>query len=80
MGLTGTGLGCWPVLMGWGGFVVWLIRLEGRRVENTKGIRGRWNPGREDRGAAKGAREDANAMLAEVRDDIKALIAKGGPK
>jgi hypothetical protein len=29
---------------------------------------------------AKAAREDTNAMLAEIRDDIKALIANVGSK
>jgi hypothetical protein len=70
----------WPILMGFVGFLVWLIRLEGRSVENTKEIRRLWNQRREDLEASKEAREDTNAMLAEIRDDIKALIAKVGPK
>lgn len=70
----------WPVALGFVGFLVWLIRLEGRSVENTKEIRRLWNQRREDLEASKAAREDTNAMLAEIRDDIKALIAKVGPK
>jgi hypothetical protein len=70
----------WPILMGFVGFLVWLIRLEGRSIENTKEIKRLWNQRKEDMDLAKAAREDTNAMLAEIRDDIKALIAKVGSK
>ena len=70
----------WPIFLGFVGFLVWLIRLEARSVENTKEIKRIWNQRREDMEASKAAREDTNAMLAEIRDDIKALIAKVGPK
>ena len=70
----------WPILMGFVGFLVWLIRLEARSVENTKEIKRLWNQRKEDMDLAKAAREDTNAMLAEIRDDIKALIAKVGSK
>ena len=70
----------WPVVLGFIGFLVWLIRLEARSVENTKEIKRLWNQRREDLEASKAAREDTNAMLAEIRDDIKALIAKVGSK
>jgi hypothetical protein len=62
------------------GFLVWLIRLEARSVENTKEIKRLWNQRKEDMDLAKAAREDTNQMLAEIRDDIKALIAKVGSK
>jgi hypothetical protein len=68
----------WPVFLGFIAFLVWLIRLEARSVENTKEIKRLWNQRREDMDASKAAREDTNAMLAEIRDDIKALIAKVG--
>jgi len=68
----------WPIFMGFVAFLVWLIRLEARSVENTKEIKRLWNQRREDMESAKQAREDTNAMLAEIRDDIKALIAKVG--
>ena len=68
----------WPIVMGFVAFLVWLIRLEARSVENTREIKRLWNQRREDMDAAKVAREDTNAMLAEIRDDIKALIAKVG--
>lgn len=66
----------WPVVLGFIGFLVWLIRLEARSVENTKEIKRLWNQRREDLEASKQAREDTNAMLKEIRDDIKNLIAQ----
>ena len=70
----------WPIIVGFIGFLVWLIRLEARSVENTKEIKRLWNQRKEDMDLAKAAREDTNAMLAEIRDDIKALIAKVGSR
>jgi hypothetical protein len=68
----------WPVFMAFLAFLIWLIRLEARSVENTREIKRLWNQRREDLEASNRAREDTNAMLAEIRDDIKALIAKVG--
>lgn len=68
----------WPIAVGFVAFLVWLIRLEARSVENTKEIKRLWNQRREDMESAKQAREDTNVMLAEIRDDIKSLIAKVG--
>lgn len=70
----------WPILIGFIGFLVWLIRLEARSVENTKEIKRLWNQRKEDQEASRQSREDTNAMLAEIRDDIKALIAKAGSR
>lgn len=70
----------WPVALGFVGFLVWLIRLEARSIENTKEIRRLWNQRREDLEASRQSREDTNRMLAEIRDDIKALISKVGHK
>ena len=68
----------WPVFMGFIALIVWLIRLEARAMDNTKEIRRLWNQRREDLEASKQARDDTNKMLAEIRDDIKALIARVG--
>lgn len=68
----------WPVFMAFLAFLIWLIRLEARSVENTREIKRLWNQRREDLEASNRAREDTNAMLAEIRDDIKALIARVG--
>lgn len=70
----------WPVALGFIGFLVWLIRLEARSIENTKEIKRLWNQRKEDLEASRQSREDTNKMLAEIRDDIKALIAKVGSK
>jgi hypothetical protein len=68
----------WPVAVGFVALIVWLIRLEARAMDNTKEIRRLWNQRREDLEASKQARDDTNKMLAEIRDDIKALIARVG--
>lgn len=68
----------WPVAMGFVALIVWLIRLEARAMDNTKEIRRLWNQRREDLEASRQARDDTNRMLAEIRDDIKALISKVG--
>ena len=68
----------WPIVTGFVAFLVWLIRLEARSVENGKEIKRLWNQRKEDLDAAKTARDETNKMLAEIRDDIKSLIAKVG--
>jgi hypothetical protein len=78
--MTETILKFWPILVGFVGFLVWLIRLESRSIENTKEIKRLWNQRKEDLEASRQSREDTNRMLAEIRDDIKALISKVGTK
>lgn len=68
----------WPVAVAFVGFLVWLIRLESRSIENGKEIKRLWNQRREDLETTKQAREETNAMLAEIRDDIKDLIGRIG--
>ena len=68
----------WPVFIGSVLFLIWLIRLEARSVENSKEIKRLWNQRREDMDLSRQSREDTNKMLAEIRDDIKALIARVG--
>ena len=68
----------WPVGLAFVAFLVWLIRLEARSVENSKEIKRLWNQRKEDMELSRQSREDTNKMLAEIRDDIKALIAKVG--
>ena len=48
----------WPVFLGFIAFLVWLIRLEARSVENTMEIKRLWNQRREDIDAAKAARKE----------------------
>ena len=68
----------WPIAVGFATLGVWLVRLEARAMDNTKEIKRLWNQRREDLEASKQARDDTNKMLAEIRDDIKALIARVG--
>jgi len=68
----------WPVLAAFVAFLVWLIRLEARSVENNKEIKRLWNQRKEDLEMSRQSREETNRMLGEIRDDIKALIARVG--
>ena len=68
----------WPIAVALVGFLAWLIRLEASSIENGKEIKRLWNQRREDLEASNRSREDLNKMLAEIRDDIKSLIAKVG--
>ena len=71
-------LSFWPIILGFVSFLVWLIRLEARSVENSKEIKRLWNQRKEDMEMSRQSREDTNKMLAEIRDDIKALISRVG--
>ena len=68
----------WPIGVSFVAVVAWLIRLEAGSVENGKEIKRLWNQRKEDMDAAQRSRGETNSMLAEIRDDIKALIAKVG--
>jgi methyl-accepting chemotaxis protein len=68
----------WPVAVSLVAVVAWLVRLEAGSAENTKEIKRLWNQRREDLEASQRSREETNKMLAEIRDDIKALIARVG--
>ena len=68
----------WPIILGFIGAIVWLIRLEARSIENEKEIKRLWLQRKEDLEMSRQAREDTNRMLSEIRDDIKSLIAKVG--
>ena len=68
----------WPIILGFIGAIVWLIRLEARSIEKEKEIKRLWLQRKEDLEMSRQAREDTNKMLSEIRDDIKALIARVG--
>ena len=68
----------WPIFVAFVAFLVWLIRLEARSVENNKEIKRLWNQRKEDLEMSRQSREETNKMLGEIRDDIKALIARVG--
>ena len=66
----------WPIGVAFVAFLAWLVRLEARSSENGKEIKRLWNQRREDLEMSRQARDETNKMLAEIRDDIKDLIAK----
>jgi hypothetical protein len=68
----------WPIGVSFVAVVVWLIRLEAGSVENGKEIKRLWNQRKEDMDATQRSRSETNAVLSEIRDDIKSLIAKVG--
>jgi hypothetical protein len=68
----------WPIIIAFIAFLVWLIRLEARSVENNKEIKRLWNQRKEDLEVSRQSREETNRMLGEIRDDIKSLIARVG--
>lgn len=70
----------WPLALAFVATIVWLIRLEARSVENSKEIKRLWYQRKEDLETSKQSREETNKMLAEIRDDIKALISRVGSK
>lgn len=70
----------WPLALAFVATIVWLIRLEARSVENSKEIKRLWYQRKEDLETSKQARDETNKMLAEIRDDIKALISRVGSK
>jgi hypothetical protein len=78
MPMSQTILEFWPIILALVSFFAWLIRLESRSIENGKEIRRLWHQRKEDLEASKESREETNKMLAEIRDDIKALISQVG--
>jgi uncharacterized protein YoxC len=71
-------LDLWPIALAFVAFLVWLIRLESRSIENSKEIKRLWNQRKEDLEAAKTARDETNKILHEIQKDIKSLIARVG--
>lgn len=68
----------WPIVLGFVALIVWLVRLEARAMDNTKEIKRLWAQRKEDLEASKESRENTDKVLAEIRADIKTLIAKVG--
>ncbi len=68
----------WPVVVAVFAFLVWLVRLESKGLQNERDIKRLQDQRKEDLDAAKASRNETNAMLGEIRDDIKALIARVG--
>jgi hypothetical protein len=68
----------WPIGVSFVAVTVWLVRLEAGSTENGKEIKRLWNQRKEDMDAAHRSRSETNAVLSEIRDDIKSLIARVG--
>lgn len=66
----------WAQLAGALALVVWLVRGEAQTKANAAEIRRLWRQREEDLRAHKEARDTTNAMLDEVRCDIKTLLAR----
>lgn len=56
--------------------IIWAVRAEAQTKANAAEIRRIWRQREEDLRAHKEARETTNAMLDEVRRDIKTLLAR----
>jgi hypothetical protein len=68
----------WPVGVGFVAFLVWMIRLESKGLQNEREIKRFWNQRKEDLDAAREDRKRIHDILAEIQSDIKQLIGKVG--
>ena len=66
----------WGVVLSAIGGLAWLVRLESRGLANEKDIKRLWTQRKEDLSEAKAARDSTNAMLHEMRQDIKTLLSR----
>lgn len=67
----------WHIIVTIGGGLVWLVRLEaGTRANATELTRQR-DQRNEDLRDRAASRSEANALLAEIRADIKLLMQRG---
>lgn len=64
----------WGIFIGGVAGLAWLMRLEGRSLSNEKEIKRLWSQRKEDMDSAKEQRDASNAMLAEIRSDVKAIL------
>lgn len=68
----------WKVAAAVVAFLVWLVRLEAKGLQNEREIKRLWNQRKEDLDAAREDRQRIHDILTEIQQDIKALIAKVG--
>lgn len=66
----------WAQIVALLALAVWLIRGEAATKANAAEIRRLWRQREEDLRAHKEARDTTNAMLDEVRRDIKTLLGR----
>ena len=65
----------WSVMAAVIGVIAWLIRMEAKMVSNSRDIERLWKLRKEDMQAAKDAREDTNALLRDLREDVRRLTS-----
>lgn len=65
----------WSVMAAGAGVIAWLIRMEAKMVSNSRDIERLWKQRKEDMQAAKDAREDTNALLHDLREDVRRLTS-----
>jgi len=68
----------WKVAAAVVAFLVWLVRLEAKGLQNEREIKRLWNQRKEDLDAAREDRQRIHDILAEIQSDIKQLIGKVG--
>jgi len=68
----------WKIALAVVAFVVWLVRLESKGLQNEREIKRLWNQHKEDLDAAREDRQRIHNILSEIQSDIKQLIAKVG--
>ena len=68
----------WKVAAALVAFIVWLVRLEAKGLQNEREIKRLWNQRKEDLDAAREDRQRIHDILAEIQSDIKQLIGKVG--
>lgn len=66
----------WPLIVTLGAILIWVVRMEGKMLANTREIERLWAQRREDMEMAKVDRQDLKEMLKEVRSDVKTLTEK----
>ena len=66
----------WAQVLAVVGLIVWMVRGEAATKANAREIRRLWRQRDEDLRAHKEARDKTNALLDEVRQDIKTLLTR----
>lgn len=66
----------WTIIAALVAYVVWLVRLEAKAGGNAQAILRLEKQIDQDRQSANASRAETNAMLSEVRTDIKRLLER----
>lgn len=66
----------WALIIGAFSFVAWLVRMESKMKANEREIQRLWEQRKEDLAHADKRLEAQNAILGEMRADIKLLLQR----